>query len=122
MKIVLTMVYIGIIVLVVALAIAGTIIMLNNVFAHNLMEPLYATTFFILSVLYCVTLIFMLGTLNNLNQVGLKDERKSIVKQFGFFLLAFLTRTFYYFIVFLIHDADIFDIDHREIHFYMMFT
>ena len=85
------------------------------------MEPLYAVTYFILSVLYCITLIFMLGTLNNLNQVGLKDEKKSIVKQFGFFLLAFCTRSTFYFVIYLFHDVNILGTHHENLHFYMMF-
>ena len=87
------------------------------------MDPLFAVTYFFLSSLYCITLIFMVGTLNSLNQVGgLKDEKASIMKQFGFFLLSFVSRTIYYLTVFAIHDKHLIQIDLRDLHYYIVVT
>ena len=80
MKLVLKLVYIGIIIVVLILVTTGTIIMLNDGISHDYMDPLYATIYLVLSALYCITLVFMLGTLNGLNQAGLKGEKASITK------------------------------------------
>ena len=121
-KKVMTIFSVTMITLVVILTILGSIVMYNNGINHSLMDPLYAFSNLVMTVMYIVTLVFMTKTMNHFNKVDLKSIRRSIYLQFSFLLVSFATRTLYYLIVWIVHDLNVFKLDLTTAHYYIMLS
>ena len=97
-----------------AIVVSAAIIIPNNNYTHNYFDPLYAITFLVMSILYCIVFTILTRTISSLDGVGLKNEKASITKQFAFFFLSFISRTLYYAGVYYVQDKDVLneDLDH----------